>query len=254
MASNRTANGTRLVTPLVVISLFVTLTEVAMSIAATKTTGFIQGMFATFAVVFAIAVASAFFYTLWRRPWVLYHPGEYGQQDVGRYVEAMQHRRADEVSVDSKIQHSLRTVFTDEVLTALKALPETTNLRAELQSVVEKATDRAVADIRKSSFLTFDLRGILGEDIEPWVVPYERFTSLTDMLDELWFKLEGAVPSHTYGQKWALRDPSTGKLYRDMGRRYANRVLGTEHDNRPLSVADIHPGMILEPVLLQPNA
>jgi hypothetical protein len=244
------ATGTRLVTPLVVISLFVTLTEIAMSFAATRTTGSIQWMFAAFAVVFAVAVAGAFFYTLWRQPWVLYHPGEYGQQDVVRYVEAMRQRRIEDVNVDSKIQHSLRTVFTDEVVAALKTLPAATN-QEKVRSVVEKATERAVADIRKSSFLTFDLQPIMGDGAEPWIVPFDRFAAVSDMLDDLWFRLDYRVPPHTYNKKWALRDVASGEWLRNMGRAYAEVALGTANDDRPLGAVGIKPGMTLQAAMLQ---
>jgi hypothetical protein len=249
MAGTRKTATQRLVTPLVIISLFVTLTEVVIGVAATKTVGHIQEMFGIFSIVFAVVVASAFFGTLWFRPWVLYHPGEYGGQDVGRYVEAMKHRPIEDTNLDSKIQHSLRTVFTDEVLTALKALPGSSELRTELRSVVEKAADHAVADIRKSSFLTFDFKLMAGSDSREWVAPYESFSTVTEMLDTLWSRrLHRNVPAYTYGEKWVLCDSKSKKRFTDIGYEYASKALGDVFDRRSLSEVGILPGMTLEAI------
>lgn len=55
-------------TPLWVISLFLSLTEVVLGVAATQTTGKVQIALVAFVIAFPIAVASAFFITLWSRP------------------------------------------------------------------------------------------------------------------------------------------------------------------------------------------
>ena len=79
-------------TPLWVISIFVSLTEVVLGVAASQTTGGIQVALVSFAMVFPLLIAGAFFACLWARPWVFYPPSEYGRIDVQRYVDALKAR------------------------------------------------------------------------------------------------------------------------------------------------------------------
>jgi hypothetical protein len=76
-------------TPLWVVSLFVSLTEVTLGIAATQTSGGTQHALVIFVLVFPILIAGAFFTFLWHRPWVFYSPSEYGNVDVRGFVEAI---------------------------------------------------------------------------------------------------------------------------------------------------------------------
>ena len=84
MATNPVANA-RLpakMTPLWVISLFLSLTEVIAGIAATQTTGNLQTALVCFVIIFPFLVAGMFFYMLYHRPENLYAPSEYPNVDV----------------------------------------------------------------------------------------------------------------------------------------------------------------------------
>ena len=76
-------------TPLWVISLFLSLTEVVAGVAVTQTTGNIQVKLVWFVIIFAVLVAGMFFVLLWFRPWTFYPPSEYANVDVQQYVEAL---------------------------------------------------------------------------------------------------------------------------------------------------------------------
>jgi hypothetical protein len=52
-------------TPLWIISLFVTLTETALSVSVTRTQGAIQVALTIFVIAYAIFVTGAFFFVLW---------------------------------------------------------------------------------------------------------------------------------------------------------------------------------------------
>jgi hypothetical protein len=73
----------RTLTPLWIVSLFLTLTETVLGVAVTQTVGGVQIALTVFVLGFP------FFLILWSRPWVFYSPGEYGDTDVGRYVDAL---------------------------------------------------------------------------------------------------------------------------------------------------------------------
>jgi hypothetical protein len=81
----------RRLTPLWVISIFVSLTEVVLSVAATRVTGGVQVALVAFVIVFPTLIAGAFFACLWWKPWVFYPPAEYGRSTtVQQYVDALQ--------------------------------------------------------------------------------------------------------------------------------------------------------------------
>lgn len=69
-------------TPLWVISLFVSLTEVVLGISVTQTTGNIQIALVCFVIIFPVLVACVFFILLWFKPWTFYPPSEYPDVEV----------------------------------------------------------------------------------------------------------------------------------------------------------------------------
>lgn len=82
--------GKRAVTPLVIIALFVSLTEAVLGLALPRSAGGIQVALTAFVIGFPLLILGVFFAILWFKPWVLYPPREFGPQtDVGAFVEAM---------------------------------------------------------------------------------------------------------------------------------------------------------------------
>ena len=89
-ASNEKVRAPRSLTPLWVISLFVSLSEATLSLAVTQTTGAIQVTLTIFVVLFPVLIATGFFAVLWRKPYAFYPPSEYGRQvNVEQYIKAM---------------------------------------------------------------------------------------------------------------------------------------------------------------------
>ncbi len=77
-------------TPLWVISLFVSLSEVVTGFAVTQATGSIQVALTVFVVTFPVLVGAAFFAILWKKPYVFYPPTEFGTPtNVSEYVRAL---------------------------------------------------------------------------------------------------------------------------------------------------------------------
>lgn len=77
-------------TPLWVISLFVSLSEVVAGLAVTQAQGGVQITLTVFVVVFPVLVAAAFFAILWKKPYVFYPPTEFGgATNVSEYVQAL---------------------------------------------------------------------------------------------------------------------------------------------------------------------
>jgi len=81
------------ITPLWIISAFVALTETVVGVSAIQTTGGVQVAFTVFAIFFPILIFSLFILILWKKPYVLYSPIEFGQNtDVSTFVAAMKQK------------------------------------------------------------------------------------------------------------------------------------------------------------------
>jgi hypothetical protein len=78
-----------LMTPLWVISIFVSLCQVVAGLAVIQAEGGVQITLTVFVVVFPVLVAGAFFAILWKKPYVFYPPTEFGAgANVSEYVQA----------------------------------------------------------------------------------------------------------------------------------------------------------------------
>lgn len=87
--------GGKVITPLWIVALFVSLTETILGAAVTQTSGGIQVALTTFVIVFPLLIAGSFFAILWQKPYVFYPPTEFGAQvNVSEFVAAMQRRPA----------------------------------------------------------------------------------------------------------------------------------------------------------------
>lgn len=89
--AGRTADTTkpRLLTPLWMISIFITFTETVLGVAVTKTTDTVQIILVLFVIIFPSLIAGFFFRVLWSRPWVFYSPSEYGAVNPELFVETL---------------------------------------------------------------------------------------------------------------------------------------------------------------------
>jgi hypothetical protein len=71
-------------------------------------------------------------------------------------------------------------------------------------------------------------------------------TTVTFLLDFVFFSLGGSVPNFSYGHEWFLFDKDRGILLTDIGSKYARQYLDESRDNRLLSEVGIFPGTSLE--------
>jgi hypothetical protein len=239
-------------TPLWVISLFLSLTEVVLGITATQTTGAIQVALVAFVIAFPTAVAAGFFAILWSRPQVLYAPGDYGNVNPTDFIAALRDGQPPG-QLFGRIEHTLEASISSnqmaaEVLTQLK-IPRNTETERRVETVLGGVVDRAVKEIRETSFVEVDPRPLVGTSSSPWQLPYEDFRNVSDFLDRVWAGLrrEVVVPPWTYESVWILRDADTKTELRDVGKAWAERQ-GLKNDWRFLADVGIRPGMRLQAI------
>lgn len=241
----------RKLTPLWVISLFVSLTEAFLSIAVTQTSGTIQLALTIFVIVFPLLTAIGFFAVLWYKPLHFYAPTEYGKKLSPRELAEVfaPKRNLDESKLYEDIQSTIRSTLTSKEI--ISKLSETVakgagkKIEEQVASVLISAADKTVEKIGTSNFLTIDSTQLLNQNGKIWRVPYEQFATIDDLLDDIWFSLTPYIPSYTYGEKWVLYNKKTGTVLKDIGYRWA--AAHSEHrDNRSLQEVGITPGTRLE--------
>lgn len=248
------ASSRRPITPLWVITLFVSLSETVTGIAVTQASGGIQVALTAFVIAFPILVATAFFVVLWNRPYVFYAPTEFGRAtDVGLYVEAMQRRNATEARSYDQVQEAVRSaVSSPEILNQLKAVVGThVDVAADrgLRQVLDRVAAAAVRNVEQR-FIAVDTSPILGARGGVRRIPFNPEVTVFEFLDDLWFSFSGHVPAYSYGTSWVLKDMATGALIMDAGRTWARQHNQAE-DTRSLADIGLGPGMRLQAVRLE---
>jgi len=241
----------RKLTPLWVISLFVSLTEAFLSIAVTQTNGTIQLALTIFVIVFPLLIAIGFFAVLWYKPLHFYAPTEYGKKLSPRELAEVftPKRNLDESKLYEDIQSTIRSTLASKEL--VSKLSETVakgagkKIEEQVAFVLTSAVDKTVEKIGSSNFLTIDSTQLLKESGKIWRVPYEQFATIGDLLDDIWFSLTPYVPAYTYGEKWILYNKRARVSLKDTGFQWAtthNQI----RDNRSLQEVGITPGTRLE--------
>lgn len=113
-------------TPLWVIALFLSLTEMVLGVATTQTSGSVQVALVVFVIAFPLLVAGAFFSLLWLKPWSFYPPSEYHNVDVQKYVEALRGEPVQIVKQTEDVRGPLEVFgYPDRLKLLFKAAGET---------------------------------------------------------------------------------------------------------------------------------
>lgn len=120
------------ITPLWIVALFVSFTELVLGVAATQTDGGIQLALIVFVLSFPVLIAGAFFLILWHRPYVFYPPTEFGETNVLDYVRAMQ-------GALSEAKEAKRE--------ALEAKAEVSEVHQAIQPIVDRETESDPAEL-----------------------------------------------------------------------------------------------------------
>ncbi|MFE9447902.1 hypothetical protein [Streptomyces sp. NPDC006739] len=234
--------------PLWIISLFLGLSETTVGIAATLSNGWVQGALAIFAVTFPVLVSGAFFSILWRKPEVLYAPGDFPEHvSVTAYVDGMRHGSAANAEL-------LQAVVRD---TLEEVIPSTLSRTVTPQQVAQ-LVDRAVASAHEgiaNRMLSVDLsdihpdfRGFRAE------FPLAEGATVADFLDRLWAMMRDHFRPYTYGTHWVLIDRKSNHIFRDIGSTWARSRSGQPDDDRPLKTVGFHVDMDLAVLPLRHSA
>ena len=209
----------RIFTPLGIIALFISLSEAIAGIVVTQTSSATQIILTVFVVFFPIIISTMFFYVLWNRPQVFYHPKEYGgEADVATFTKAMELRFKTIPFLSKNIE--------DQILISIED---------------KKIAEEIINNVRKKEFIEIDTTQILGKNGEIVRVPYREFQSIGLLLKFIWFEAE-VLDVHSYNKEWIIKDVETGEVFKDIGSIYARTHFGTKWDERSLKEVGIYPG------------
>ncbi|MCA1600651.1 MAG: hypothetical protein LC776_03050 [Acidobacteria bacterium] len=234
----------RILNPIWLISLFVGLTEVTTGIAATQTSGWTQKIFTIFSVLFPSMVASLFFLILWKKPAVLYAPGDYTEQtSVSTFASALSSSaNRNYATIESVIQSTIETI--------LPPLLEGSN-STDRKSVVNKAVAAAHRDLL-NRIIEVDLSSIYGTSQEPLRIPVSDSSTVSEVLNQVWRSIAEYFDPFTINKDWFIVDSSTGAVLDKMGAEWARKNLGTEWDYRLIGEVGITPGARWKVQVLKP--
>jgi hypothetical protein len=168
------------------------------------------------------------------------------------------------LAADSSIDEKLARFFEDmrttlqtyaasnhtivEVLRSVD-LPRSSEAERKVEAALGEAVERVVAETRESLFVQLDPSPLFEERSQPWLLRYDREQTVSEFLNNIWFKLSrrARLPPHRYASAWVLRDMVTGEELPAMGRIWAERF-GQQKDLRAIAEAGILPGMQLQAV------
>lgn len=237
-------------TPLLVVTGFVGLTETVLGLALTKTIGNIQWVLVIFAIAFPCVIAAVFFLFLWKRNWVFFSPWEFASGDPASFVEAMRGRALEGDRLLQDVRHAMSSVLASgETISKLSMStpggggPQD---RERVAKILESITETAMRTIEQSAFLTVDSTPFVGESGRVSQFPYDARRPVAEFLSDVYFSLlDKIVPPFTYSALWILKDSESGTVFNDVGKTWAVRK-GWRNDDRPLSEVGIRPGMKLQ--------
>lgn len=219
--------------PLWIIALFIALTEVTAGTAAITTDGTSRIIFTIFTVTFPLVVLGAFHWLLVNHPANLYGPWQYPKGvDVDAYAEALSRQRR----TTSVVYHHAAS---EAVALASRQGVGAGGAAAEREDV-EETLDRLV----KESSIIVDCSDFRpGESA---VIPVTHETTVTELLNAIYFELAPRVRPFTYGESWLLIDQA-GRRQTGIGTQWAERR-NLHSDLRRLDEVGIEPGSSLTAV------
>ena len=115
-----------------------------------------------------------------------------------------------------------------------------------------KSTLKGVANTDASfQDLFVDYQDILNGYNTTWALSYHPQATISALLTDIYYRMDGAVAPFTYGKMWILRDVVTGRVF-DVGSSWADSN-NVAKDTRTIESVGILPGMRLEVVRMSWN-
>lgn len=154
-------------------------------------------------------VASAFFAILWQKNYVLYPPGEFGENiDVTKFVQAMQKPAGIDDSFVNRIENTIRASISSpsvvqDILATISSRLQSDFDRTGLVGVLEDAAGNAANQVIKENSIAIEYTKI-SSDLQNDHAPMFLMRTVQDLLNYIWITRLTyiGVPPYTYGRRW----------------------------------------------------
>lgn len=188
-----------------------------------------------FLVLFPFAVLALFGWLVSSHHEKLYAPGDYRSDESFLKRREISERRTAELRAE---QDALKARIHETIL-------ELSAEQGASKATVERVAVQITADIDRSTNITVDASKFLGDPSAVFTYPVAAFESLSDLTNEVYFKLAPKVRPFRYGQAWVLRNSQNNVIIKTL-RMLARIAPGTPlNDPRSLSEVGISPGTAL---------
>lgn len=188
-----------------------------------------------FLVLFPLVVLGTFAWLVSCHHEKLYAPGDYKSDDSFLRGMRAREKHTDEINEQ---QEELKTRVRETLIESTDKSKVSTQEVEELVEKVSSAIDRATT-------ITVDARKFIGQNNASFALKVAAFESLSDLTNEIYFRLRPSIRPYEYGHSWVLRIQETGEIIRN-----ARMITGTApgqplNDLRTLSEVGIRPGTTL---------
>lgn len=239
----------KFITPLSIISIFFSFTEIIAGYAVTSTSGTIQIILTFFVVVYPTIVAFCFFAILWLDPSKFYAPTDFKTDEA--YLK-MQERRVNpsttniEIVIKERILEYLTSTNFLNVIRGIGTDEKDDVLKEKMEDAAKNISDRII----DSNFFTVEVRSRPDLKNTYSIDTFPDFETLTDTL-YYWLQGNGVyVRAFYYGTDWILIDIENNNPIPNQ-RMISNVPCGNRFwDKRSLSEVGINPGSTIQIKLL----
>lgn len=164
-----------------------------------------------FLVVFPVIVLAIFAWLVSQHHEKLYAPKDFTTDEAFlRNVRERSKQRQIIIDQDMEVQEKVR-----EKLTSAEVVKSLESPSGDVKAKLEKAVDDITREIRNSSSITIDARAFTGDGKAIFQYPVMAFSSLGELLDELYFRLNEYIEPYEYGYTWVLKESNDGVIIKN---------------------------------------
>lgn len=230
--------------PLGIIALFIVLIYGFASIvvgASDKLERDERYLIVVFMTVFPVIVLSVFGWLVAKHHEKLYAPKDYNTDEAFlKGIKNKKERGSELINLKSQISEGVKAVLNSQEVQ--ENLRKSDNIKENLARTADKITE----NIKRNSFITIDTREFTGKNTGVYEFPAGAFSTVSELLDQIYFMIEAYVGAFEYGISWAIKN-SGGDGIIKCARMITKTPAGIPcPDERTLTEIGIHPGSIIE--------
>lgn len=224
----------KVITPLGLITVFISFTEVIFGISIINTTGITRILSIIFSFFFSSGVAAIFFFILWHKPVNLFGPRDYSDEQI--FLKVIGTKEAilnDKTRLLEKLSENIKENIEDE----------------KIKDTIEKISEKYIDEI-KNSMLNISYSEYSGNSNDDLEIQYNASSDFDDLTNIVYYGRTYFKP-YTYGFDWVLREKESKKIFKHA--RMITKANPGEYvrDTRSLDDMGILPGMTLEVIKIE---